>query len=124
MEQLQVVSKWVRLSKAVSAAVTSSRHDRDMTTTHLHEIEYPLTMQILDALFDGRNLKEGFVRVPYGAIVDWDILENKYLSSTERATARVARGISIIERCGGFPGEESEANAIAIAVAQAAVALG
>ena len=124
MKGLHVVSKWVRLSKAASAAVASSRHNRDMTTTHLHEIDYPLTMEILDALFGGRDLKEGFVRVPSGAIVDWEILENECLSRTERATAEVAHGISIIEWCGGFPGEESEANAIAIAVAQAAVALG
>ena len=73
-----------------------------MTTTHLHEVDYPLTLQILDA-HDGAN-------------VDWVMLENSGLSTTEKAAVTIARGIAIIEVRGGFPGDVSVANAVGQAV--------
>jgi hypothetical protein len=86
-----------------------------MTTEHFHADDYPLTIKILIELL-ARRVVSGFVPLPRGAIVDWWALEHCGLSSSEKATVEIARGISIIERCGGFPGLESVARAIAEAV--------
>lgn len=86
-----------------------------MTTTHLHEVDYPLMLQILDALLGGRAVG-GFDRLHDGANVDWVMLENSGLSTTEKAAVTIARGIAIIEVRGGFPGDVSVANAVGQAV--------
>lgn len=86
-----------------------------MTTEHLHEVDYPLTIKILTELMP-RRVVSGFNALPSGAAVDWSVLEDGELSTTERATVTMARGISIIECCGGFPGNGSVGEAVAEAV--------
>ena len=86
-----------------------------MTTEHLHAVDYPLTIKILTELVSRRAVS-GFNVLPEGAAVDWSVLESGMLSTTERATVRIARGISIIERRGEFPGDGSIGVAVADAV--------
>ena len=86
-----------------------------MTTEHLHAVDYPLTIKILSELMS-RRVVSGFNALTGGADVDWIVLENGNLSATERATVTIARGVSIIERRGGFPGNESVGGAVAEAV--------
>ncbi|MHB1209880.1 MAG: hypothetical protein ACYC1I_09275 [Acidimicrobiales bacterium] len=86
-----------------------------MTTEHLHAIDYPLTIKILSELMP-RRVASGFSTSPSGAAVDWTVLEDGLLSTTERATVTIARGISTIERCAGFPGNGSVGRAVAEAV--------
>ncbi len=88
-----------------------------MTTEHLHAVDYPLTIKILSELMP-RRVVSGFNASPSGAAVDWIVLEEGILSTTEKATVTIARGISTIERCGGFPGNESVGEAVAGAVEQ------
>lgn len=88
-----------------------------MESEHLHQFDYPLTLKILTELLAHRNLS-GFSPSPTGRYVDWIALEHCGLSTTEKATKVIAHGISIIERCGGFPGDGSVASAIAEAVKQ------
>lgn len=88
-----------------------------MATEHLHAVDYPLTIKILSELMP-RRVVSGFNSLPGGAVVDWSVLEDGKLSTTERATVTIARGISTIERCGGFPGNGSVGGAVAEAVEQ------
>ena len=86
-----------------------------MTTEHLHAVDYPLTIKILTELMP-RRVVSGFSALPSGAAVDWIVLEDGKLSTTERATVTIARGIATIERCGGFPGNGAVGGAVAEAV--------
>jgi len=88
-----------------------------MTTEHLHAVDYPLTIEILSELMP-HQVVSGFNALPSGAAVDWSVLEDGKLSTTERATVTIARGVSIIERCGEFPGNGSVGGAVAEAVEQ------
>jgi hypothetical protein len=94
---------------------TSTIEGASMTTEHFHADDFPLKIKILAELIAGR-VTIGFVPLPSGAFVDWWDLELCGLSSTEKATAAIARGISVIERCGGFPGHRSLSSAIAEAI--------
>jgi hypothetical protein len=86
-----------------------------MATIQLLQIDRPLTLQILDYLV-GKRFVSGIERLQNGAVVNWVTLENGGLSATEKATVTIARGISIIEESGGFPGSTAVADTVAQAV--------
>lgn len=76
--------------------------------TYLDPDVYPWTNVILSVVASaGVGLQRevpGYRPHPEGgAVVDWDVLLGSWLSSTEKASVRIARGISGIERHGGFP---------------------
>jgi len=82
-----------------------------MTTSNLHIDDCPLTLALLAVLLP-RDVC-GIQWEGHGATVDWHALECGVLSTTEKATATVARGLSVIERRGGgFPGDGSVARAV------------
>ena len=85
-----------------------------MTTYHLHKDDYPLTLSILVALVP-RGAR-GFEWGDHVASVDWDVLEDGVLSTTEKAAVTVARGLSVLERIGGgLPGDDHVADAVSCA---------
>ncbi|MGI8685562.1 MAG: hypothetical protein ACR2MO_10820 [Acidimicrobiales bacterium] len=75
------------------------------TTVHLHALDHPETLRLLDQLLGHRGDRErlGFAPTDTGAWVDWDRLASGPLSSTEVATVRIAHGCATIERAGGLP---------------------
>ena len=73
------------------------------------------TLNILAALLPrgARGLEWG----DHGASVHWDALEDGVLSTTEKATVTVARGLSVLERIdGGLPGDGHVADAVSCAI--------
>lgn len=80
-----------------------------MATTsrnHLHLDDCPQALAVLAALFARRVERAaeiGYEPTEHGAWVDWQALEQSWLSSTERAAVVVARGIAMAERQGGWP---------------------
>lgn len=82
-----------------------------MTTSNLHIDDCPLTLALLAALLPRES--RGIEWEDNGATVDWHVLECGVLSSSERATATVARGLCMMERSGSrFPGDGSVARAV------------
>lgn len=73
-----------------------------MSRVHLHTVDHPHAVRLVAAVLRGRD-HEGFALSGSGAWVDWEALERPWLSSTERATLVVARGIAAAESHGGFP---------------------
>lgn len=78
--------------------------------TVIRQPDLPKTFAVLEEL--GRSRPEGLSierYTPFGegsmliATVDWDLLADSHLSSTERAMVHVARGMEILERNGGAP---------------------
>jgi hypothetical protein len=73
-----------------------------MTVRHLHREDAPKTLQILDALLGYRaGQVPGYSPAAEGARVDWEELDESFLSTTEKATLLIARGCSITEAHGG-----------------------
>ena len=72
----------------------------------LDAVDYPLTVNALEALFGGRaSTKAGYARTSTGAQADLSVLEAFPRSTSERATLQILRGINGLERHGGgFPG--------------------
>ena len=83
-----------------------------MTTVHLHVLDYPDTIRILSELKPGRHV-DGFTALPTGADVDWFVLQNGTLSTSEKAVVAIARAIAACERYGEFPGNEAVRRAVA-----------
>ena len=83
-----------------------------MTTVHLHVHDYPDTIRILSELKPGRRV-DGFTALPTGADVDWYVLQNGKLSTSEKAVVAIARAIAACESCGEFPGNEAVRRAVA-----------
>ena len=67
---------------------------------HLHSVDYPLTIRILNELLARRTIG-GFLQLPSHVNVDWLAIGHGCLSATEKAVVEIAHGISVIERCGG-----------------------
>lgn len=86
-----------------------------MARDHLHRDDCPDALAILEAIVGHNDNPPGYQPTPVGAWVDWDALDNSWLSSTEKAAVLVARGVAAAERRGGFP--RRAATAIAKAVA-------
>lgn len=75
------------------------------TAVHLHHLDHPATLRLLDRLVGHRRdrIDLGFEPMSQGAWVDWERLASGPLSSTEVATVHIARGCATIERAGGLP---------------------
>ena len=73
-----------------------------MAAVHLHHDDVPDTLALLHALMDQRSkLPEGYILSTTGADVDWDLLLESWLSTTEKAVVHIAHGCAILERHGG-----------------------
>jgi hypothetical protein len=73
-----------------------------MTTVHLHRDDVPDTLALLGALLGDRcKLPEGYILSTTDADVDWDLLLESWLSTTEKAVVHIAHGCAILERHGG-----------------------
>ena len=83
----------------------------------MHRLDCPAALGILEAVAAGRMLA-GVEATETGAWVDWDLLVESWLSSTERAAVVIAAGVAAAERHGGLPPR------LADAVARAAEVLG
>jgi hypothetical protein len=77
-------------------------------TQYLHPEDIQWANVLLSTLHGGRATDiPGLTFEPEGgATVDWDAMLDSWLSSTEKATVHIARGLAIIERAGGFPRQE------------------
>jgi hypothetical protein len=74
------------------------------TRQHLHRIDYPRSLAVLDALLRHRQAAAagiGYEPSESGAYVDWDRLLRSWLSTSETATIHLTRGIAILEAHGG-----------------------
>lgn len=84
-----------------------------MTAHHIHLDDAPDSLAILHALLGhraDRAAEIGYVIDETGAMVDWDLLENSWLSTTEVATVQIARACATVEaHGGGLPNEVSDA---------------
>lgn len=89
-------------------------------STHLHLDDYPTTLGLLHAIAAGRSgrtdrlVDVGYRPTEHGAEVDWDLLLDSFLSSTEKAAVHVARGIKTLEHAGGSSAEINAALRAAI----------
>ena len=75
----------------------------DVTATHLHRDDTPLTLRLLDGLLGHRHdrAEVGYRPDQWGAEVDWDQLTSGVLSTSEVAVVHIAHGCAIAERRGG-----------------------
>jgi hypothetical protein len=72
------------------------------TRTHLHKLDCPDALAILDAMLGHRErLPDGYAPGEAGAEVDWEALERSYLSTSETAVIHLVQGIAMLERHGG-----------------------
>src|SRR5947209_16718882 len=69
-----------------------------MATVHLHRDDVPDTLALLG---DRDTLPAGYTPGVSGADVDWDVLAESYLSTSEKAVVHIAHGCAILERHGG-----------------------
>ena len=76
----------------------------------LHVDDYPHTLRLLGALVGGRSDRErlGYASGEHVVVVDWQLLLDGPLSSTEVAIVHVARGCATLERTGGVPAPLAE----------------
>lgn len=73
-----------------------------MAIVHLHLDDTPNALGILNALLGHRAERPtGYVPDEWGADVDWELLTESYLSTTEKATLHIARGCALVECHGG-----------------------
>ena len=73
-----------------------------MATVHLHHDDVPNTLALLGVLLGERSkLPEGYILSTTGADVDWELLAESWLSTTEKAAVHIAHGCAILERHGG-----------------------
>ncbi len=73
-----------------------------MTAVHLHQDDVPETLALLNVLLGQRDtLPAGYTPDESGADVDWDLLDDSYLSTSEKAVVHIAHGCAILERQGG-----------------------
>ena len=73
-----------------------------MAAVHLHRDNVPETLALLNTLLGSRNsLPAGYAPDRTGADVDWDLLADSYLSTSEKAVVYIAHGLAILEAQGG-----------------------
>jgi hypothetical protein len=73
-----------------------------MATVHLDHDDVPDTLALLHALLGDRtHSAPGYAPDETGADVDWDLLADGWLSTTEKAVVLIAHGCAILERHGG-----------------------
>jgi hypothetical protein len=73
-----------------------------MAMVHLHRDDVPDTLALLGALLGDRSTEvPGYSLDETGADVDWDLLLEGWLSTTEKAVVHIAHGCAILERHGG-----------------------
>ena len=73
-----------------------------MATVHLHRDDVPDTLALLNALLGDRtHPAPGYTLDETGADVDWDLLADGYLSTSEKAVVHIAHRCSVLERHGG-----------------------
>jgi hypothetical protein len=70
-----------------------------MATVHLHRDDVPDTLALLSG--DRSKLPAGYTLSTTGADVDWELLAEIWLSTTEKAVVHIAHGCAILERHGG-----------------------
>lgn len=77
---------------------------------HLHLDDYPVTLGLLEAVFEADLLKDPFALVDagydlwsQGAWVDWDRLIAHARPASTRAAVHIARGCALIEDVGPVP---------------------
>ena len=95
----------------------TTEHPSEMR--HLHQDDFALAVPILLALLSHRSPDERipFSRTESGVEVDWEVLENGPLSTTERMTVRLAHVIADFEHHGGgFPGSGTVGDSVVEAV--------
>jgi hypothetical protein len=69
---------------------------------HLHRDDVPETLALLRVLLGNRaTLPDGYTPDATGANVDWELLADGNLSTSERAVVYIARGLAILERRNG-----------------------
>jgi hypothetical protein len=68
----------------------------------LHRDDVPETLALLRTLLGGRaTLPQGYSPDQTGAVVDWQLLADSNLSTSEKAVVYIAHGLAILERRGG-----------------------
>jgi hypothetical protein len=73
-----------------------------MSAEHLHQEDVPETLALLRVLLGNRATRPpGYSPEPTGAEVDWDLLANSNLSTSEKAVVYIAHGLAMLERRGG-----------------------
>jgi hypothetical protein len=73
-----------------------------MSIERLHRDDVPETLALLRVLLGNRaNLPDGYAPDASGADVDWDLLADSNLSTSEKAVVYIAHGLAILERRGG-----------------------
>jgi hypothetical protein len=73
-----------------------------MAMVHLHRNDVPDTLALPGALLGDRSTEvPGYSLDETGADVDWDLLLEGWLSTTEKAVVHIAHGCAILERRGG-----------------------
>jgi hypothetical protein len=78
-----------------------ARLARRAESRHYHLDDYPLTLDVLAAVANARDLSAiGYEPTESGAFINWDRLGASWLSSSEQATVAIARGIALAERQG------------------------
>lgn len=71
---------------------------------HLHHNDYPETLRLLRAIVRGRDV-HGFHPTEEGAFVSPSMLDESFLSTTEKAAVRLAFALATFEWHGPFDGE-------------------
>ena len=73
-----------------------------MATVHLHRDDVPETLALLNALLGDRtHPPPGYMPDETGADVDWDLLADGFLSTSEKAVVHIGHGCAVLERHGG-----------------------
>lgn len=67
---------------------------------HYHRDDFPETISLIEAVRSHRRVP-GIRPTEYGVEVSWPEVERSWLSTTEKATMQVARGLATLERNGG-----------------------
>ena len=72
-----------------------------MATVHLHRDDVPDTLALLNALLGDRTHPPPGYTPDETSDVDWDLLADCFLSTSEKAVVHIAHGCAILERHGG-----------------------
>ena len=73
-----------------------------MSIEHLYRDDVPETLALLRVLLGNRPaFPEGYAPDETGADVDWELLADSNLSTSEKAVVHIAHGLAILERRGG-----------------------
>jgi hypothetical protein len=73
-----------------------------MSIEHLHRDDVPETLALLRVLLGNRATPpEGYTPDVTGAEIDWEVLADSNLSTSEKAVVYIAHGLAILEQRGG-----------------------